>query len=323
MHWDPLVESVYNLPLTGITITNNTNSSNLVLKPVKLLNETAGTESLRLNDTVYQASLQANFTADGHDTGDQLTMDSIDALNSMFGNGSSNGTISNVTEIMGVTLVVGAMLGNVPFNDSVVVNATLMKRDVSYAAPAHARSRDERLPPYLSSDITASDNRHHALTKRDNGWDTFFDIMGDDLIGELCEVCGLISAGRDLYNGIKCLFGGCPAPKQVQALEGTFTHITKISVAYNPNALVFIDRGTRINCVKCGITVSSLNIEGKVVIIPSEGTVVSAIMTVAQSSVSDLLYNVYTPGRYNGGFELAVSSLQLDSLTAPGVVTMS
>lgn len=282
-------------------------------------------EPLRLNDTVYQTSLLANFTADGLDTGENLTLTSIEALNSMLGNASANGTISNITEIMGVNLVVGAMLGNVSFDDSVVVNATLMKRGSSYPAPVHAL-RLPRKEPYRSralSDLAVRTNHSHALARRDDGWDTFFDIMGDDLIGELCEVCGLISAGRDLYNGIKCLFGGCPAPKQVQALEGTFTHQTKISVAYNPNALVFIDRGTRVNCVKCGITVSSLRIEGKVVVIPSEGTLVSAVVTVAMSSVSDLLYNVFTPGAYSGGFEIAASSMQLESLTAPGVVTMS
>ena len=74
---------------------------------------------------------------------------------------------------------------------------------------------------------------------------------------------------------------------------------------------------------KVRITKLPCYVYGKVVIIPSEGTVVSAVVTVAQSSVADLLYNVYTPGAYSGGFDLAASSLQLDSLTAPGVVTMA
>jgi hypothetical protein len=279
-------------------------------------------ETLDLNGTAYQASLQVNFTDDGFDSPENLTISSIEALNAMYGNGTLNGTISNITEIAGISLVSGVLLNNETFNGT-TINATLVKR----GAPASNGIKDLKSRrihrSYALSDLMMQNHQLERIGKRDDGWDTFFDIMGDDLIGEICEPCGLISAGRDLYNGLKCLFGGCPAPKQVMALEGTFTQVTKISVAYNPNALIFIDRGTRVNCVKCSLDVSSLRIEGKVVIIPSENGVVSAVVTVAQSSVASLLYNIYTPGAYSGGFDIAAASLQLDSLTAPGVITMA
>ena len=54
-----------------------------------------------------------------------------------------------------------------------------------------------------------------------------------------------------------------------------------------------------------------------------ENFVVSASFTATQSSVYSLLYNVRVNGAKSGSFERAISSFKLDSLTAPGVVTVS
>jgi hypothetical protein len=51
--------------------------------------------------------------------------------------------------------------------------------------------------------------------------------------------------------------------------------------------------------------------------------VVSAAFTVTQSSVSSVLYNIRVNGASSGSFDRALSTFKLDSVTAPGVVTIS
>lgn len=54
-----------------------------------------------------------------------------------------------------------------------------------------------------------------------------------------------------------------------------------------------------------------------------EDFVVGAKFTVTQSSEASLLYNIRVNGAGSGSFNAAVSSFKLDSVTAPGVVTVS
>jgi hypothetical protein len=54
-----------------------------------------------------------------------------------------------------------------------------------------------------------------------------------------------------------------------------------------------------------------------------ENFVISASFTATQSSVSSLLYNIRVTSAGSGSFDRAISTFKLDSLTAPGVVTVS
>lgn len=282
------------------------------------------------NDTAYQQRLQ-----------DALTGDLLDPVVALYGNATNalaaESPDSNITPEMDITLVAGNY--SEPSNGSLDLDTPMIvspnnKRDISSAA-AHqdAGSGMELLREDLRAALASRDVLRSRdivnLAKRD-GWDTFFEVMGNDLVGELCELCGAISAGKDAYDAVKCLFGDCPAPPQktVSALVASATQAWSMKLALNKDALIMANRGTTVRCANCYIEVSSLRLEGKVQVLPKqlnvpENMVLSAVFTATQSSVSALLYSISAPGPYVGGFDIALKTFNLDSITAPNVFTLA
>ncbi|KAF2827829.1 hypothetical protein CC86DRAFT_404870 [Ophiobolus disseminans] len=274
-------------------------------------------------DPVYQAKLENAMAADHLDSTETLVAGAVDAL-------AEEGE-SNVPEDSPVKLANSDYAGtdDAVYDSAPLVSITTTSGTSKRDAPARAASAPAPRAAMTSSDIAQSPARH-SLNKRD-GWDTFFDVMGDDLIGEICEICGAISAGKDLYDAMKCILGSCPAPPQVTVnmLEGTSKQDFSLSAAMSPkNGEIFKDSIATVLCADCYIKVSSLRLEGLVRVLPKqmhvkENFVISASFTATQSSVTSLLYNIRTKGAGSGTFSQAFASWPLDSVTAPGVITIA
>lgn len=78
------------------------------------------------------------------------------------------------------------------------------------------------------------------------------------------------SAGKDLYDAFKCIFGSCPAPPQVTVnmLEGKTTQEFKMSSQLTQGGLVYGNSKATVLCANCYIKVSSLKVEGTVRVLP-------------------------------------------------------
>jgi hypothetical protein len=135
-------------------------------------------------DPQYQAALQAAFAADLLDPPETLLTDAANAL--------AEEAEPNVTADSPVQLVVSEYAGT---DDAVYDAASPVSITTSSTTPLsrrHTRARAASAPvPGVAvnpSDVTRLRGRQ-ALAKRD-GWDTFFAVMGDDAVGEICELCG-------------------------------------------------------------------------------------------------------------------------------------
>jgi hypothetical protein len=135
-------------------------------------------------DPQYQAALQAVFAADLLDPPETLLNDAANAL--------AEEAEPNVTADSPVQLVVSEYAGT---DDAVYDAAKPVSITTSSTTPLprrHTPARAASAPvPGVAvnpSDVTRLRGRD-ALAKRD-GWDTFFAVMGDDAVGEICELCG-------------------------------------------------------------------------------------------------------------------------------------
>lgn len=126
------------------------------------------------SDPVYQAGLQAVMEGDHLDPPEMLVSESTDALGAEGeANVTPDGPVQlSVSDYEGTDDSVYDAAINTP-----VTTSTEMKRHI----PARAASAPA---PQAASPLPGK-----SLAKRD-GWDTFFDIMGNDLVGEICELCG-------------------------------------------------------------------------------------------------------------------------------------
>ncbi|KAI8940076.1 hypothetical protein NX059_003795 [Plenodomus lindquistii] len=293
--------------------------------PMKKGNEVVATKPLGAepynSDPAYQASLQAIFETDHLDLPETLVSQSADGL----GAEDEPNFTPGGPEQLAVSDYQGTddSVYDAAINNPVTSTTSSSKRQV----PARAISAPAPRSAVHSSDLARHPTR--SLAKRD-GWDKFFDVMGNDLVGEICEVCGAIAAGKELYDAVSCLFGNCPKPPQITitTLTGTTTQEFKLSSKFPANGLVFYDSKATVLCADCNINVSSFKIEGKVVIVAKqlnypENMVVSAQFTATQSSTASLLFNVRVNGPGAGTFDRVLSTFKLDSITAPGVVTIT
>lgn len=271
-------------------------------------------------DPAYQNKLQDIMTADHLDTPETLVTDAANAL------GDDE---SNVTPDSPIKLGPSDYSGT---DDATYDNAPLVQVTGTSSTPKRSIPARAASAPAPRAAIGPVDGKQlatrNSLAKRD-GWDTFFEVMGDDLIGEICDICGAIAAGKDLYDGLKCLFGSCPSPPQVTItmLEGKTTQDLSFSSTLTQNGKIYGDSKATVLCVNCYVKISSLKVEGTVRVLPKqmhvkENFVMGAKFTMTQTSEVSLLYNIRLNGAGSGSFDRAVSTYDYDSATVPGVVTV-
>ncbi|USW58829.1 Putative PAN/Apple domain, PA14/GLEYA domain-containing protein [Septoria linicola] len=277
------------------------------------------------NDPAYQAELQNAMTEDGLDTQDQVVDQAVEGL--------AGDEESSVPEDSPVQLSTEENEGRGDaYYDGLqdaVLEVTPTKRD---ATPA--RTLPAPGPQFIGRHLAAMDmsGAHmHQMSERDgDGWDTFFDVMGDDFVGEICKACELIAAGKALYDIGKCVFGGsCGSPPQVTitSLIGTGSQKMSYRTKFGPGAM-YRDSKATIGVDKVGIDISDLTIEAKVKVTPKQANfkedfVVSADVTVIQSAVTSALWDVQLKDTTSGGFDKALASVPAQSFSVPNVFTLS
>lgn len=151
------------------------------------------------------------------------------------------------------------------------IDTTPTKRDASQSPTVAAP-----LPAVAARDVTSLDpfDAHlNDLVKRGDGWDTFFDVMGDDFVGEICEACQVIAAGKALYDLGKCIFGGsCGSPPQVTitSLLGTGSQEIKYRSKFSEGLIYSTSKASiAVASEGAGIDLQSMKLEGKVKVTPS------------------------------------------------------
>lgn len=133
-------------------------------------------------DPAYQAKLQAQMEADHLDTAEALAEDVMNDLGDI--------EESNVSADSPVKLYTSSYSGtsDADYDSAKPVEVITPSSKTKRFVPARAMSAPVPRAAVMATDITPSSTRH-SLSKRD-GWDTFFEVMGDDLVGEICEICG-------------------------------------------------------------------------------------------------------------------------------------
>ena len=288
------------------------NDSNLVLKPITL-SSTADLEKVtNVNDTTYQNQLLYRVQWDALSPAQNLVTDSVNALNALLGNATA---FANIASIANVTLAA---------DSSLIINGMkkrgndLTARDITSIAKLQMPRASKNMPKKLS-DIELE---RRAMAPA--GWETFFDLLGNTLSSAVCDSCGtIVEAIPHLSSAIKCLFGECALPRRADSVQSSFLQDTKLNVSFPANSLVYQNGDTRVTCVKCSLTVSSLRIEGRLAIIPKNRTIQSATVMVTQYSTSDLLFNVSTSSWWHSRFEVGAASMLVDSIMIPGVLTFA
>lgn len=131
-------------------------------------------------DAAYQTVLQNAMEADHLDTPATLLDAAVDGL---------GGEDSNVTPDSPVKLGTSDYAGtdDATYENAPPVQVVVASKSTKRFEPARAASAPAPRAAVVSTDVSRLATR--SLQKRD-GWDTFFDVMGDDLIGEICEICG-------------------------------------------------------------------------------------------------------------------------------------
>jgi hypothetical protein len=133
-------------------------------------------------DPEYQAKLQNAMEADHLDSTSTMVTDATDAL--------AEEADSNITPDSPVKLSSSDYSGtdDAVYDAATPVVVTTSSDNSKRNSPARAASAPAPRAVMKPTDITRLSSRQ-SLNKRD-GWDTFFDVMGDDLVGEICEICG-------------------------------------------------------------------------------------------------------------------------------------
>ena len=185
---DPSAQAILNELTAGLPAPGPDGTISIPIKPksdAAVPVEPVSIEPYNL-DPAYQAKLQSAMEADGLDSAETILNDAVKGLGDA---GESN-----------VTPDSPAKLDDTPYEgtpDSVYdaaintpVTITTYPRSAKRDIPASAASAPapRAAAAVVPRDITRNQARH-TLQKRD-GWDTFFDVMGDDLVGEICELCG-------------------------------------------------------------------------------------------------------------------------------------
>lgn len=179
-----------NLPAPGPdgTITIDIKKGNdvpVVVQPI-------GSEPFN-DDPAYQAQLQAAMEADHLDSTETLVTDAVDGL---ADEGESNVPADSPVQL-GNSEYAGT--DDAVYDSAPPVEVTTTSGNAKRQTPATSISAPAPRAAVKSTDITRLSSRN-SLSKREDGWDTFFAVMGDDAIGEICEICGAMYVHIQLFH---------------------------------------------------------------------------------------------------------------------------
>jgi hypothetical protein len=200
-----------------------------------------------------------------------LTAYSVGVLDGHFGNATA---FPNITELMNVMLI-----ADFPASNTVLLKRhKLQARHIDLKPRAHALGvSPSHLDPRSS---------HNGLERRlppPSGWYAFFNLLDTSLSAAVCRACGtIVEAVPYLPQAVQCLFGECSLPKRAEGVQASFIQDTKLNVSFPANSLVYTNSGTRVQCIRCDISVSSLRLEGKLTIFPGNGTASETSVVVTQ-----------------------------------------
>ncbi|KAJ5547306.1 hypothetical protein N7494_004891 [Penicillium frequentans] len=161
------------------------------------------------------------------------------------------------------------------------------------------------------------------------------DIVGDILEAldeELGALAELICDLKDLYddveeayanrNAIECTWTGCYL-EVVVATYWNFTYTASAEYEIPAQTLVQSSVG-KLSCVDCGLSISSLEFVGSVMIATSTGKVMSAFMTPTMSWTGNLVMGLETTDAWSGEWTYNFDTLEFNQpVSVPGEFTIT
>ncbi|KAI4722592.1 hypothetical protein E4T48_01042 [Aureobasidium sp. EXF-10727] len=288
----------------GFTVTRPTSLNPVALSYYKEITSgikynSQGTIIGRLKEPTLTSSLPA-VTANAMDRSAQPSLQS--QLQDV-GLPSFNATVSGITAAMD-----NALMGNVSTNSTTGV----------FGDPD-----DSDLDP--TSNQTSSALARHRLAKR-YSWGEFFDDVDtyacNDFVTSLSETIEGACAIKDGAEAIYCLATGCyktAAPPTQYTFDNTYS----LTMPSFSGGYVYKDATSTLVCNDCGMSVSNLRIRGTIVVDLQSGSLLSSTMTLSQNTVQRFNMGIYTNGPASGSWSYVMSTASLQSITAPGVFTIS
>lgn len=253
-------------------------------------------DAFQPDNATYQQALQDALTADGFDSVDTLLQAAVNDL------ASASGSAYAITPSMGIMEILpqGWELYTGPVD----------KR--SYSAK---RSEPEYAPStqHLSKRFSLSD----ALSFGN-------DILTNELVDAICETCSAFSDAEDGYNAAVALYQ-MTHPKQEPPAEVATVSITsnaKVTVSAN-YPLYHDNAGNSINCANCGLSVSSIVIQGQVMVVLATNSILFATLNVTYDATSNLILGLTTSKAASGSFDAALSTMPLATLSSPGIFNIA
>ncbi|CCG82023.1 Putative uncharacterized protein [Taphrina deformans PYCC 5710] len=245
----------------------------------------------QLKDSVLQAANQAKLTGAGLLSPDALLATSEDAL---VGNAAQAYAITSDMKITEVF----------PSGIDTLTDSGNTKRAVYTPT-----SQSEAVKRGLFGDILNS----------------FNDLLTSDLITAMCETCDDIKTLEDGYNSAVALYDITHPKSQPPPLnKWDTTQQLYTKIGYPAGGLVQGDSGSgKLICTNCGIEVSSLVIQGTIVVVIATSSIITAVVQVTMNSVSNLVFDMETTGAATGSFDSTLSTTVIESLSVSNVFTIT
>ncbi|KAI9732131.1 MAG: hypothetical protein M1834_004227 [Cirrosporium novae-zelandiae] len=322
-------QQMYDEIMAGI-VYNDDGYIQLYLGAMATQTPTIEVDDFKPDDADYQAELQAALAADLLDTPEIILDNTLTALASAADLDYAITDDDNVQETLpeGYSLYEG--------DDDTSASSTASSSDsASATATDSATSSDSTFA--TSTSITVAtlvpEKRSFTPEKRFSlpSWlttalDYLDDFLTDDLIDALCEICSDYSDLKDGYQAALALYqilhpSSSTYPPVTQA-DVYVTSTVTITVPAN-SLLASTSRGDKMYCVNCNLAVSSLKLEGVLIVVVDTKSVLGAAVTCTYSATSNLVMSLTTVTAYSSSIDVALSTLALSSLTATNIFTIA
>ena len=259
-------------------------------------NPTIEAEPFQPDNATYQAALQAALIADGLDSAATLLQAAVNDLGSAY------------TSSYAITPAMG-------------IQENLPAGYVLYTDPVGKRGYSSSLEP----DYPPSSVSLHKRFSLEDALELGNDLLTSDLVDAICEVCEDFSDAEDAYNAAVALYQlthptASPPPAELATVSVT----SSVGVTVPPNYVLASDEsGDSVTCVDCSLTVSSIELEGQVMVVLATNSILSAVLNVTYSATSNLVLGLTSTGAYSGSFDTALSTQQMTSLSSPNIFNIA
>ena len=291
----PAQQSIYNIMKSNL-VKDAAGDILLNLGPLATQTPNVVVEPFQPDNATYQKALQDAMAADELDSVATLLQAAVDDLASAWGSTYA------ITPSMGITEILPS--GWEPYSDPVDKRSNSARRFEQGYAPS---------TQHLSKRFSLTD----ALNLGNS-------ILTNDLVDAICEPCDNFNDAENAYNAAVALYQMTHPQQDPPAEIATVSVTSNVQVTVPANYPLYKDgAGNSINCANCGLTVSSIDIQGQVMVVMATNTILFATLNVTYDATSNLVLGLKTAGAASGSFDTALTTQPLTTLSSPGIFNIA